>query len=179
MSSSKKESRDDGNAVEEVAGTEDANDDHTMEQDSEVDVKTGLYFDRITAPEKHVRAKGRTTHTSKLIRMASQTTAGSDYGNKYVNTYGESVSSHGDTNGPYVANVTLSIPSTYALTKTHCGSRCVDYGPKDCVENADKFMEQCLRAPRVRNDVDTKEVQIANGVTQSLDFVSYDPSIVR
>jgi len=111
--------------------------------------------------------------------MASQTTAGTDYGNKYVNTYVESVSLYGDINGPYIANVTLSIPSTYILTKTHCGSRCVDCGPKDYVENADKFMEQCLRAPRVRNDVDTKEVQIANGVTQSLDFVSYDPSIVR
>ena len=45
--------------VMEVAGTEDANGNHTMEQDSEVDVKTGLCFDRITAPEKHVRAKGR------------------------------------------------------------------------------------------------------------------------
>ena len=30
--------------MEEVAGTEDVIGDHTMEQDSEVDVKTGLYF---------------------------------------------------------------------------------------------------------------------------------------
>eukprot|EP00538_Stauroneis_constricta_P006599 CAMPEP_0119572008 /NCGR_PEP_ID=MMETSP1352-20130426/44404_1 /TAXON_ID=265584 /ORGANISM="Stauroneis constricta, Strain CCMP1120" /LENGTH=431 /DNA_ID=CAMNT_0007621691 /DNA_START=91 /DNA_END=1386 /DNA_ORIENTATION=- len=40
------------------------------------------------------------------------------------------------------------LPDTYVLTKTHCGSRCMDCPPREYVETAESFLRRCASGYR-------------------------------
>ena len=167
-----------------------------LKKDSEEDDKTvakdssnneGLDFKQLAAPVTSATglkvawlmafASSGTTCTSKLIPIASQTAAGANYGNEYVNVHRESVSLCCDIKGPCIADENLSVLSSCILTKPHCGSCFTDFSPNDYVENACECIESYLRAPRERMMWIPRKFRFENGVIQSLEFDSYDPSI--
>lgn len=136
-----------------------------------------------------------TTYTTFLVKQASNTTSATNYGNEYLNENKESVPLYSDISGPYLwqdENIQgLNVPSTYILTKTHCGGRCQDCPPRSYIEDVDSFMLQCLRAPKVisidkelsstmdSNKRIVRRIAVAKGVFQSLVLDSYDTSIVK
>jgi len=138
-----------------------------------------------------------TTYTTFLVKQASNTTSATNYGNEYLNENKESVPLYSDVSGPYLwqdENIQgLNVPSTYILTKTHCGGRCQDCGPRHYMETIDSFMLQCLRAPKVisidnetsspmdksNNKLIVRRIAVAKGIFQSLLLDSYDTSLVK
>lgn len=139
-----------------------------------------------------------TTYTTYLVKKASNTVSATNYGNEYLNENNESLPLYSDIPGPYLwqdENMQgLRVPSTYILTKTHCGGRCQDCPPGQYMETVDTFMPQCVRAPRVvsekyLSDVtnkglhlqegEVKEMEIAPGILQPFLMHSYDPKLVK
>jgi len=137
-----------------------------------------------------------TTYTTYLVKKASNTVTATNYGNEYLNQNNESVALYSDVSGPYLwqdENMQgMNVPSTYILTKTHCGGRCQDCPPREYIENVDSFMHQCLRAPRVVSrqyladnvrdgfkDGEVKEIEISPGILTPFLMHSYDPKLVQ
>jgi hypothetical protein len=78
--------------------------------------------------------------------------------------------------GPFWAGMSGKIstprdlPDKYVLTKTHCGSRCLNCGPDDYVETPEYFLKRCASghsrvAPRRRRvDVDYPPERVAKAI---------------
>jgi hypothetical protein len=88
-----------------------------------------------------------------LIQQYTNTTTATNYGNEQ--------SSHGTTallrpelpNGPFARYTDMKLPSTYILTKTHCGSHCLLCpNPVDYVETYRSFEVACRNAHKILND---------------------------
>lgn len=109
-----------------------------------------------------------TSYTTKLIRHVSQTHTASNYGNENRGATGESVPLFADQpTGPFwcdpLVHPEYTNPEKYALTKTHCGTRCIQCGPIKYVETTFSFRRQCLSGKRATT---------VNG-TEVMDFVQY------
>ena len=132
-----------------------------------------------------------TLYTVKLISKASNTLSVTNYGNSYLNNY-ESVPLYKDSPGPYVWSPSdailderLKIPNSYILTQTHCGSQCFDCPPKEYIEDVDKFLKECLQAPKVVShskaspDQNPIEIQVTPDISKVIVNDSYDSSSVK
>ena len=137
-----------------------------------------------------------TTYTTYIVKKASNTVSATNYGNEYLDQNNVSVPLYSDVAGPYLwqdENMQgMNVPSTYILTKTHCGGRCQDCPPNQYMETLDTFMQQCLRAPRVVSDqyiadiksknesvAEIRQVEVASGVLQPFLMQSYSSDLVK
>jgi len=96
-----------------------------------------------------------TSYTTRLVRHLTETNTASNYGNENRGPDGESMPVFADQpTGPYWSDPTVhpefGSPDRYVLTKTHCGSRCIDCGPYRYVETTFSFLDRCLTGNRVR-----------------------------
>lgn len=85
-----------------------------------------------------------TSYTLSLVRKASLLTTAANYGRE-KRYDGPSVPYRTDqVNGPFLHKLELDKPSTYILTKTHCGGYCANCSPKLYVISKDEFQQACL-----------------------------------
>jgi len=108
-----------------------------------------------------------TSYTIKLIRHLTLTLTATNYGseNRGLET-NESVPVFGNKqpSGPYWSDPSIhpeyDLPTEYVLTKTHCGSRCINCGPYRYVETTFSFRDACLTGHRVvkRENREIKEM---------------------
>lgn len=119
-----------------------------------------------------------TSFTSAMIRHRSQMVSASNYGVEVLDANGNSIPVYASPPGkpqmgPFWTDHpqdNYSRPTTFALTKTHCGGRCQRCGPKTYVETAQSFFEACLSG----NIAQTTP----NGTVISKD-VQYDKDLVH
>jgi hypothetical protein len=94
-----------------------------------------------------------TSYTIKMIRHASLTYTASNYAHENKNKTGPSLPVfHDQPNGPFwldpEAHPEYSTPRSYALTKSHCGLRCMDCPPDRYVETTFSFRRRCFSGKR-------------------------------
>jgi hypothetical protein len=103
-----------------------------------------------------------TSYTIALVRHLTMTSSATNYGHE-LNDGRESVPIYADqANGPFwfeAANQsdTYTRPTSYVMTKTHCGLRCEKCPPQSYVETTFSFRRNCLSGGRV-NSNGTKEL---------------------
>ena len=93
-----------------------------------------------------------TSYTLRLAQWASNVTAATNYGDECdLDPNGRNVPLYdGMSNGPALKYpYKYSLPTRYALTKTHCGGRCTHCAPDKYVETQQTFHEQCLQGNRM------------------------------
>ena len=93
-----------------------------------------------------------TSFTLRLAQWASNVTAATNYGDECdLDPEGRNVPLYADmSNGPALKYpYKYSLPTRYALTKTHCGGRCTHCAPDKYVETQQTFHEQCLQGNRM------------------------------
>ena len=109
-----------------------------------------------------------TSYTMHLIQRASATTVATNYRQEsYAHLQkGQPqppvpvlTTSPG---GPFVLSPEKPLPQTYIMTKTHCGSRCVNCSASKYVETKDSFLKQC-----------------SGGKDSSFGAYFYDPELVK
>ncbi len=73
----------------------------------------------------------------------------------------------GSPNGPYLLHPEQGIPppSSYIMTKTHCGGRCNDCSPGSYIETRESFLDMCTKSSRPKDE---------GGYA----YVNYDPQLV-
>ena len=93
-----------------------------------------------------------TSFTLRLAQWASNVTAATNYGDECdLDPKGRNVPLYADmSDGPALKYpYKYSLPTRYALTKTHCGGRCTHCAPDKYVETQQTFHEQCLQGNRM------------------------------
>ncbi len=110
-----------------------------------------------------------TSFTMKLVGESSNRSTASNYGLECdFDSNGENVPLYRSSpNGPYIAKPFKPLPDNYILTKTHCGSRCVDCGPSKFLETKESFMDMCGKGAHVSSNNLTKV------------HVKYDPALAQ
>jgi len=85
-----------------------------------------------------------TSYTLSVVRRSTQTTTATNYGREKM--YEESSVSYHPLHpeGPFIHKLDLKLPSTYILTKTHCGGYCSDCPPRLYIINKEDFQTACL-----------------------------------
>ncbi len=145
-----------------------------------------------------------TSYTMRLVGHMSNSTVATNYGPECTyaskklslqhnlnnnnataiqSLYPGSVSEGGSPNGPYLLYPEHGVPppSSYILTKTHCGGRCNDCGPGTYIETRESFFDMCLRASRPREQEDTLTLPASSFFRKHGDkyvYVKYDPKLV-
>jgi hypothetical protein len=91
-----------------------------------------------------------TSFTSKMVRHLSHQSTASNYGEELLDKNGRSIPMFNSSlkNGPFwidpqAEEFNYTRPTTFALTKTHCGGRCEKCGPSKYVENPHSFLTAC------------------------------------
>lgn len=105
-----------------------------------------------------------TSYTIKTIRHIAMTGTASNYGHENKADSGDSIPVFADQpSGPYWTDPKVhpeyDLPTDYVLTKTHCGTRCIQCGPMKYVETTFSFRKRCLSGRRmtVRDGVQVGE----------------------
>jgi Sulfotransferase domain len=94
-----------------------------------------------------------TSYTIKLIRHVSLTYTASNYAHENKDKTGPSLPVFRDQpNGPFWLDPEVhpeySLPTSFVLTKTHCGMRCVVCPPNRYVETTFSFRRRCFTGKR-------------------------------
>jgi hypothetical protein len=110
-----------------------------------------------------------TSFTMELVGQASNRSTATNYGLECdFDRNGENVPLYVNSpNGPYVAHPDKGLPDHYILTKTHCGGRCADCGPKSYLETKESFVDMCGKGAHV---------SISN---MAKVHVKYDPTLAQ
>ena len=118
-----------------------------------------------------------TSFTMQLVRRMSNTTAATNYGPECsLNSTGQLqyLSDDAVPSGPYVLEPEKELPSSYILTKTHCGGRCIVCGPSKYIETRESFLNMCAGGTHATN----LEWATASRTKRKARQVNYDPQIV-
>ena len=88
-----------------------------------------------------------TSYTTRLVGQASNTTVATNYGQECdLNGNGENVPVNSSSpQGPYLRHPEIPLPKHFILTKTHCGGRCNECGPRGYLETKESFMADCAK----------------------------------
>jgi hypothetical protein len=93
-----------------------------------------------------------TSYTMMLVERASNRSTATHHGREVANTQGWSTPVSGDDGGgPYWEGTVhlrgrlRALPLRHVLTKTHCGSRCVNCGPETYRTSLPAFVQDCQR----------------------------------
>ena len=109
-----------------------------------------------------------TSYTMTMVGRATNKSFATNYGDEVTpNDEMESLSIYPRRlEGPYWPGMSGKIasprplPDTYVITKTHCGSRCIDCGPREYVETPAIFLKKCAsghaRIPPTRRRIDVR-----------------------
>mmetsp|Transcript_31053 Transcript_31053/g.68167 ORF Transcript_31053/g.68167 Transcript_31053/m.68167 type:complete len:489 (+) Transcript_31053:176-1642(+) len=126
-----------------------------------------------------------TSYTLRLAQWASNVTAATNYGDECdLDPKGRNVPLYPNmANGPALKYpYKYSLPTGYALTKTHCGGRCTHCSPDKYVETQLTFHEQCLQGNRMeplKKDSNPSPQNIRNkGKSERVMEVRYPESLV-
>ena len=126
-----------------------------------------------------------TSYTLRLAQWASNVTAATNYGDECdLDPNGRNVPLYdGMSNGPALKYpYKYSLPTRYALTKTHCGGRCTHCAPDKYVETQQTFHEQCLQGNRMeplKKDRDPSPQNIRNkGKSERVMEIRYPEELV-
>jgi hypothetical protein len=116
-----------------------------------------------------------TSYTLHLTRTATNTTTASNYALEGDIKNESSIPIHHDavTGGPFLEltpNRPTSVPTTYILTKTHCGGFCSDCKPHNYLETPRSFQILCQSGTRAF---------IGRNGTLEVELVTYDSTLVK
>lgn len=117
-----------------------------------------------------------TSFTSKMVRHLSHQSTASNYGEELLDKDGKSIPMYDESDSgpfwidPQGEDFEYTRPTTYALTKTHCGGRCEKCGPSKYVENPHSFLTACLSGKIAHSTESGKVVKVP---------VTYDKELVQ
>lgn len=134
-----------------------------------------------------------TSYTMRLVSRVGNKSVATNYGPECdVNKEGRletvpsssqislSKTSSSSNGGPFILSPKKSLPSKYILTKTHCGGRCTNCGPKAYIETRESFLEKCTRGTNTTRHHSMEDIKKERkGEKTSRSYVYYDPSIVK
>lgn len=89
-----------------------------------------------------------TSYTLRIVRQVSNQTTATNYGYEHLFDNASILVNKTWVNGPFLANISQDLPDYYILTKTHCGSRCVDCAPDGYLESQRTFQHACVKSRR-------------------------------
>lgn len=126
-----------------------------------------------------------TSFTMRLVSRMSNTTTATNYGPECsLNSTGQIqyLTDDAVSSGPYVLKPGMELPSSYILTKTHCGGRCIDCGPSEYIETRESFLNMCTRgtyATRLETATASKAMKESFRVYYSPKLVSKAIRLIR
>lgn len=143
-----------------------------------------------------------TSFTSLLVRVASNSTAATNYGMETrVGADGMSVPIYNwSVEGPYWMHPPeeeeddnggstssrsneLPPPSASILTKTHCGGRCTSCPPDKYLETIPSFLQMCLsgsrKVPSNKQRPPDKSSKSSSSIQYKKHYVTYHPAVVE
>ena len=90
-----------------------------------------------------------TTYTMDLVVQSTRTTVATNYGEEPIQNGHEvkALCPH-SPEGPFISDPTLSLPSRYILTKTHCSGYCSMCRQNKYVINEEGFLRSCSECKR-------------------------------
>ena len=110
-----------------------------------------------------------TSFTMKLVHRGGQLATASNYGHEDRYSLTNVPLLKASPSGPFVLQPNETLPTTYILTKTHCGGRCVTCRPRNYIEDEHSFMSRCAQGSK--KIVDTTKVKKKT--------VNYDPHLAQ
>ena len=120
-----------------------------------------------------------TSYTLRIVGELSNRSTASNYGEEHLDVdSGRNVLLHNNPRGPVRSLPLQELPTSYILTKTHCGSRCVPCSPQSYLETQRSFQRACLETHLVTTTTTTANTATNNNDNTTLSTTA-TPTEVR